>query len=58
MSFLDLHHRFHGNDNFQFLVSICISHAEITFVAPAVPEKLQNDYWFEWNTMVGLYKYN
>ena len=44
MSFLDLHHRFHGNDNFQFLVSIFVSQAEITFVAPAVPEKLQNDY--------------
>ena len=29
---------------FQFLVSICVSQAEITFVAPAVPEKLQNDY--------------
>ena len=57
MPFLDLHHRFHGNGNFLFLISICVSQAETTFVAPAVPEKLQTDYLFESNMMVGLYKY-
>ena len=54
---MDIHHRFHGNGNFLFLISICVSQAETTFVAPAVPEKLQTDYLFEWNMMVGLYKY-